>query len=216
MPDIPKRPYTRRGEKFAWTRNRELAAQLVAEDRLTNVEIGARCGVVDRQLERWKEIPEFRARVAEHLATYRAKITADGLADRINQIAFIKSRLADIHGIVESRGLLAVASGDWNAPGASTTQRGLQAHTVKSIGSGAKQQTVHEFALDTALIAEERALLQHLSILMGDWKQKVQLSGDVEVSVVDILRARRARREAAAEHPAESAPAPAPPCDNEP
>ena len=157
-----------------------MAAQLVAEDRLSDDEIAARASVVRRQLERWKLVPQFKARVQEHVAEFRAK-AGGGLADRYNQVAHIKARLAEIDGIIEARG----KTTEPVPPGSTPTQRGLQVHTVKSIGSGDKQQVVHEFAIDTEVIAEERALLQHLAILMGFWKQQVEHSGKIATETSD-------------------------------
>ena len=44
---------------------RDLAAPLVAEDRLTDAAIAARAGVSRRTLARWKKEPAFAARVGE-------------------------------------------------------------------------------------------------------------------------------------------------------
>ncbi len=190
---------------WEWTSERERAAQLVADGQLTNDEIAARCDIARDTLQDWKRTAEFSARVQEHIASFRAKITADGLADRINQIAFIKARLAAIRGIYRARGEL-----NESAPGDTPIQKGLQVKTLKSLRVTVKSRKkkisdseilklVEEYAIDTATCSEERALLQHLSILMGDWKQKTQVELTGELSVVDILRARRARREQAAQ-----------------
>jgi len=45
------------------SRKMEQAARQVAEDRLTDVEVAAECGVTDRTLYRWKKREEFIARV---------------------------------------------------------------------------------------------------------------------------------------------------------
>jgi transposase-like protein len=57
---------------YGWNEQRIQAAALVAAGRLTDLEIAAEVGVSDRQLRRWKRIPEFRARVEANLAAYRA------------------------------------------------------------------------------------------------------------------------------------------------
>jgi hypothetical protein len=51
---------------FAWTEAKETAAVLLAEDELTDRQIAEEVGVADRTLWRWKEHPEFAARVKEH------------------------------------------------------------------------------------------------------------------------------------------------------
>ena len=50
---------------WKWTKRRALAAVLVAEDELTDDEIAGRVGIKRLQLWRWKQRPEFSARVAE-------------------------------------------------------------------------------------------------------------------------------------------------------
>jgi hypothetical protein len=59
---------------FRWSEKKLGAAKLIADDSLTDVEIGLRVGVSDRQLRRWKHVPEFQARVEEHCDAYRARI----------------------------------------------------------------------------------------------------------------------------------------------
>ena len=59
---------------------REQAAQLVADDNLTDDEICAKVGVSNRQLDRWKAIPEFKARGHEHVAAWKARIMERGIA----------------------------------------------------------------------------------------------------------------------------------------
>ncbi len=51
-----------------------------------------------------------------------------------------------------------------HVPGYST---GLMAHTYKAVGSGENQQLVDEFKVDTAVIAERRALAMAAMTLMG-------------------------------------------------
>lgn len=57
---------------YGWNEQRIQAAQHVASGRLTDLEIAAEVGISDRQLRRWKRIPEFRARVEQQLAAYSA------------------------------------------------------------------------------------------------------------------------------------------------
>ena len=48
----------------------EQAARLVAEDRLTDVEVAAECGVTDRTLYKWKKREEFIASRLVHKYRY--------------------------------------------------------------------------------------------------------------------------------------------------
>jgi hypothetical protein len=56
---------------YRWYERRTDAAELVASGRLTDLEISAKTGISDRQLRRWKHIPEFRARVEEYVEARR-------------------------------------------------------------------------------------------------------------------------------------------------
>ena len=72
----------RRVRPWKWTPRREEAVQLVAADRLRDYAIAARVGISDRQLRRWKHVPEFRQRVAQHREAYREAVFQAGVAAR--------------------------------------------------------------------------------------------------------------------------------------
>ena len=57
---------------YGWNEQRIQAAALVAAGRLTDLAIAAEVGISTRQLRRWKRIPEFRVKVEQQLAAYRA------------------------------------------------------------------------------------------------------------------------------------------------
>jgi hypothetical protein len=46
--------------EYRWIERKFEAALLVAVGRLADLEIGARVGISDRQLRRWKHRPEFQ------------------------------------------------------------------------------------------------------------------------------------------------------------
>jgi histidinol phosphatase-like enzyme len=56
--------------EFRWTKQRSQAAQLVADDRLTDLAIAVEVGISDRQLRRWKHVPKFQAQVEKHVEKY--------------------------------------------------------------------------------------------------------------------------------------------------
>jgi hypothetical protein len=69
------------------------AALLVAQGKLTEVEIARACQISDRQLRRWKQDPEFRVEVARHhrerqrrLDAWRDRILDVDIADRSKRI----------------------------------------------------------------------------------------------------------------------------------
>jgi hypothetical protein len=177
---------------WTWNASREQAAQLIADNQISNDQIAARIGVTPKTVTLWKrESPEFRARIAEHVATFRKNITTTGLVLKENRIALLKARAATIRGMMLARGKQKCMR---NAPGETVMQKGIQVRTQKSIGSGHFAEKVEEFAVDTAALAEERAILQQIATEMGDWKTKSQVEVAEGPSIVDILRDRRLRR----------------------
>jgi hypothetical protein len=63
---------------WQWNALREHAAQLVADGELSSAQIGKRIHVSDRTVDTWRQVPDFRARVEEHLLTrYRERFLLD-------------------------------------------------------------------------------------------------------------------------------------------
>jgi hypothetical protein len=71
---------------WVWTETKELAARLVADGRPTELEIGSKVGISDRQLRRWKQSAEFRARVEQHVSQYFVELKKDMLRRAKEQI----------------------------------------------------------------------------------------------------------------------------------
>ena len=164
---------------------------MLADGQRSNEEIAARVGVTASALIRWRrESPEFRARIDEHVAAFRKRITSEGLATKENRIALSKSRAAAIRGVIRARGQLESMQ---SAPGDSIIQKGIQCLEIRSIGSGDLAREVEEYRIDTGTLAEERACMRQIAIEMGDWKSRsvIQVEGP---SIVEILRDRRLRR----------------------
>ena len=72
---------------WKWTKKRELAARLVAEDELPDCEIAQKVGVSQPTIYVWRAKPEFMARVDELVAAYRKQI-------RITSIGLVENRIA--------------------------------------------------------------------------------------------------------------------------
>jgi hypothetical protein len=62
---------------FVWRDRRRLAAQLVAEDQITDAEIAAKVGVAPRALCFWRIRPEFSADVEGRMTEFDWVIDAD-------------------------------------------------------------------------------------------------------------------------------------------
>lgn len=152
-----------------------LAAEHIANARLTLEEIGKLVGVDRRTIWNWRQIPAFTAEVERVSEERRREIRRLGIADLESRIAAQDDRWRRMTRLLEARGadpsMLEVAGG--------TT--GLLVRTVKKVvveddtdsSDGRKRsQEVEEFAFDAALVRELRDLEKHTAQEMGQWVDK--------------------------------------------
>src|SRR2546428_4488214 len=96
-------------------KKREQAAQLLAEDRYPDIKIAELCGVTERQLQNWKQRPEFRSRIAELVGIYAERALKFGLARKERRLSVLSDLHERLLTIVEERGkdplLAAIAGG---------------------------------------------------------------------------------------------------------
>jgi hypothetical protein len=71
---------------FRLSARRVQAAQLVAEDRLSDEQIGAKVGITRRQLSRWKRQTAFTDLVTEIAERLAAEIRGKGLVELSNRV----------------------------------------------------------------------------------------------------------------------------------
>jgi transposase-like protein len=79
------------------------AAELVAQDTLTDTRIAQSLGVAQMTLERWKRAPEFQAEVARIQEELRAAIRAEGIAHRQNRIDALNNRWNLMQQVIQAR-----------------------------------------------------------------------------------------------------------------
>lgn len=93
-------------------------------------------------------------------------IAQQGIADKRNRINAYDERWKRLHQVIEAR---AVAhNGD--APGA---ESGWLVRTYKQVGQGPMARLMEEWAVDTGLLSEMRALEQQAAREMGQWVDKI-------------------------------------------
>jgi hypothetical protein len=158
----------------------ERAALLVAEDVLSNEQIAAECGTVRRTIDRWKLLPQFIAAVEGHKTRWRAEIEAQGLANRQNRVDALQDRWERMRAVIDAR-----ADEYADVPGGKT---GLLVRQIKSIGFGQNNQTVEEYAVDTALLKELRAHEQQAAQELGQWLDKHEHMGKDGESLVFTIQ----------------------------
>ena len=149
---------------WKWTKQRELAADLIAEDRLSDREIAKEVGVTPPTLYFWRAKPEFAARLDKLVERYRIDREKDRARIRNSGIAVIENRVARMQDIerrmmrlIEAR---ATAYVNPEIPGGDT---GLVVEEIKGIGSGDKFETVYEYKTDSALLRELREYNKQVS-----------------------------------------------------
>lgn len=157
-------PPNRKGTgSVSWTKRNTMAAQLLAEDRLTDDEIAEQVGVSRRQLARWKEWPEFAARIDSLVEEWREKVRKRGIADKSRRIAALDDRWKRMQQVIAER----AADPDMqDVPGGKT---GLLVKQYKSVGRGDDSRTVEEYAVDTGLLREMREAEAQVSKELGQW-----------------------------------------------
>ena len=165
---------------WKWNRIRERAALLVAEGALTNEQIAAQCKMTRQGLDAWKLLPEFRARVAEHVAAAREKLEAEilnvGVANRANRVRAYDDIWNRLRATIDARAEDArnrALDNEFVAPGA---VEGLQARTEKMIGGGESAKEIVEWTLDAALLKEMRETAKQAAIEAGQWEEKTMLT----------------------------------------
>jgi hypothetical protein len=139
----------------------EKAAQLVAEDHLSDESIAEACGVTRRTIVRWRKEPRFAARVKAIWGAFAERALNHWLARKEHRISI----LADLHDrmlkVVEERS----ESSDLSSiPGGKT---GLVTKTLKGVGSRENFQIVEEYEVDTGLVREIRAVQQQIAEELG-------------------------------------------------
>lgn len=162
------------------------AAQLVAEDTLTDRQIAKRCNIALSTLENWKQGEAFRAVVAEVRERIDQEIMSRGIARRAKRVQTLEDQWEKMKQVIRERAVDPVMD---DVAGGKT---GLLVRTEKSIGSGPGAKIVEEFAVDTGLLKELREHAKQAAIELGQWTEKRELSNaegnPFEIRVVEVVR----------------------------
>lgn len=154
--------------EFYWTPKRDRAAELVADDVLTDEQIAAELKLHVRTLGWWKRAPVFQARVEERRKAIRAAIWAEGIANKQNRIDALNNRWQRMQQVIDQRAERHPTVGAAEMAGAST---GLLVLTVRYLPGGGR---VEEWAVDTGLLKELREHEKQAATEMGQWSEKTE------------------------------------------
>ena len=161
----------------ALSAKQEHAAELLADDDLSDIQIAAEVGVSDRTIDRWKKLPEFQARVAVHRERLAQRIMAYGIARREMRIRDLDDRHRRLKQVIAARAVSLAQE----IPGG---ESGMLVKTVKVIGAGSAQQVIEEYPVDTGLLRELRAHEEQAAKEMGQWAEKTQAQVDGTLKIV--------------------------------
>jgi hypothetical protein len=150
------------------TKTREMAAQLVADDRLPDREIAEQCGIDKATLERWKLQPTFRARVQAIVEAYAKRALKNGIARRERRVGVLNDLHNKMLQVIDER---AKSKGMAAVPGGKT---GIVTKTMKGIGKGEDFQAIEEYRVDTSTIAEIRDVQKQAAEELGQWIRRTQ------------------------------------------
>jgi hypothetical protein len=165
-----------------WTEPRLLAAQLLAEGRLTEQEIAAEADVNRKTLWVWQRRPEFAAKVEETRAALAASVLKSGIAARDRRVGAMNRRWEGMQRVIEER----AADPDMQRIAGGKT--GLLTRDVKVIGGGDSARVVDVYEVDTGLLREMREVEKQAAQDLGQWTEKRELTGkDGEALVVKII-----------------------------
>lgn len=199
MGQAEMQPNATADEGFARTGKRPRAVELVAEDRLTDVEIAKELGINKVTLERWKKHPEFARTVDNARQAVAEALRLKGIALKQNRIDAYNRRWGLLEDIRAARG-----ADEWlsDVPGGSTGLVVKQLKTVKhhyipdpDDEDGKPSQMLvetWESAVDTGLLREWRELEKQAAQDVGDWTEKREVTGanggPLEIVEVEVTR----------------------------
>jgi transposase-like protein len=147
---------------FKWTDERARAALLVAEDELSDIQIAQKVDITDRTLYRWKEHPDFQARVKQHIADLEASIKRFAIAKKRNRVGRQNADWLRLQQIREER------AGNPAMGGVPGDETGLMIRQFKVIGTGMNAQTIEEYVVDTGLVKAQSELEKQAAGEVGD------------------------------------------------
>ena len=195
----------------------ERAARLVAEDDLTDEVIAEQSKITDRQLRNWKQLPEFKARVAEHVAEITHQIMHSGYCRVDKRLALLNKNVNRLEAIIGAKSdlvnsvldgvgedLLSAAheaTGDDLGQGKKSGSKSeigtklLEEATLPGADQGlyfrketpVKFGTQVEYIIGISLLAEERALLKHIAQETGEWVERINSNISLDAALAGLL-----------------------------
>lgn len=147
------------------TAKRMEAATLIAADYLSDEQIAQKIGVNRGTIWRWRQEPEYVARIDSIRLEMIEKIRRRGIANKDWRIKQLQDHILKLLELREER----MANPDL----AKISKTGLVVHDVKGVGKGADFQMVDTYSLDVGWSKEFRETMKQAAQESGQWVDKV-------------------------------------------
>ncbi len=155
---------------WRWSRQRELAAKLIAEDQLPDLEIAKRVGVSFVTLYAWKDKPEFAARIKELVEIQRKAFRESVFASAEHCAAEIARDYRLLKEVEAERARVYGADQFKNAiPGGHTGKVVITRYRLITDPATGKKQNVPIVAIDTQTEMVKLAMLKQAQQHLGQW-----------------------------------------------
>lgn len=179
------------------------AAELVADDRLTNEQIAAQVEMTRRTIDNWKTLPAFKERVQEIVLAARAEAMQHGIAVKEERVRGYQQRSRLMWQLLAARAergrVLMEAAATGKTPGGLPLpdgwekgktpppgiETGLLVKQTKFSPSGVE---ITEWAVDTGTLTSMLALEKQAAVEMGQWTEKSDVQHDATSNFLDALR----------------------------
>jgi len=197
-----KREMERRGKQ-------ERASRLVAEDDLSDEKIAAEVGIHRDTLFEWKKLPEFKARVAEHVAEITYQIMHSGYCRVDKRLALLNKNVNRLEAVIKAKRDQVLRERAAKRPEAGFSEtldddEEMEQHYAQSLSELAAQPGADqgilirketpvkhgvqvEYLIATNVIAEERALLKHIAVETGEWIERIGGNLSLDSALAGLL-----------------------------
>ena len=160
------------------------AAYLIAQGKLSRKAIAEKLQIGLRTLIEWQHLPEFKAKVKEHLDARHAILLETSIADsriRLRMIVSVQERIVQA---INARAATGKPGGTHeDVPGMDTGMVAVQYKFMRM--DDGSTMPIKEAVIDTAVSAELRALAQHVFLEQVDFKHTIKHERALEPTDAD-------------------------------
>jgi hypothetical protein len=194
----------RKKNPWRWSRQRELAAKLIADDQLPDLEIAKRVGVSFVTLYAWKDKPEFAGRIKELVEIHRKAFRDSVFASAAHCAAEIERDYKLLKEVQTERARVYGAEQFKNAiPGGHTGKVAITRYRLVTDPLTGKKQNVPIVAIDTQTEMLKLAMLKQAQQHLGQWEEQQNEGINQALDFLKILDQQMKNGPAKAEEPEE-------------